>query len=76
MDIQALKIQLVKDILHSESKELLDQVYSILHNDIQDPWLELDENQQYEIKLAKEQADNGQVEDWSSVYYKMSKKKK
>lgn len=76
MDIQALKIQLVKDILHSESKELLDQVYSILHNDIEDPWLELDENQQYEIKLAQEQADNGQVEDWSSVYDKMSKKKK
>ena len=76
MDIQALKIQLVKDILHSESKELLDQVYSILHNDIQDPWLELDENQQYEIKLAQEQADKGQVEDWSSVYDKMSKKKK
>tara|TARA_B100000780_G_C21101845_1_gene444698 strand:+ start:970 stop:1107 length:138 start_codon:yes stop_codon:yes gene_type:complete len=44
--------------------------------DIQDPWLELDENQQYEIKLAQEQADNGQIENWSSVYDKMSKKKK
>ena len=72
MDIQALKLELVKQILESESKELLDKIYATLKKEQKDFWLEMSDEQQEEIEIARKQIKNGETEDWESVLKRLS----
>jgi len=74
MDIQALKIELVKQILESESKELLDKIYATLKREEKDFWLELSDDQKKEVEMGRRQVKNGETEDWESVLERLSKK--
>lgn len=74
MDIQALKLELVKYILESESKELLDQIYTTLKREEKDFWLEMTDDQKEEVNIAKRQVKNGDTEDWETVLDRLSNK--
>ena len=74
MNIQALKIELLKQILQSESKELLDKIYATLRGEEKDFWLEMTEDQKIEIEIGKRQVENGETEEWNSVLKRLSKK--
>jgi len=74
MDIQALKIELIKQIIASESKELLDKIYRTLHQEEKDFWLELTDDEKEEVELGRQQVQNGETEDWNSVLERLSKK--
>lgn len=74
MDIRALKIELVKQIIESESKELLDKIYSALKREEKDFWNELTDDQKEEVEIGRRQVRNGETEDWESVRERLSKK--
>lgn len=74
MDIQALKLELVKQIIASESKELLDKMYATIKGDEKDFWLEMTEDQKEEVEIGRRQAQNGETEDWDSVLERLSRK--
>ncbi len=74
MDIQALKIELVKEIISSERKELLSKMHAALKGDSTDFWLELSADEQEEIKISRQQIESGQSEEWSDVYERLSRK--
>jgi len=67
MDIQALKAELVKQILATHSKELLDRMWNLLKREEKDFWLELTDAQKREIEKGLEQIENGQTEDWDDI---------
>lgn len=67
MDIQSLKIALVKQILESESKELLDKIYASFKKEEKDFWLGLTDEQKEEVEIGRRQVQNGDTEDWDSV---------
>jgi len=74
MDLQALKIELVKEILSSEREELLNKMYAALKGEKADFWLELTADEQEEIKISRQQVKSGQSEEWSDVYERLSRK--
>lgn len=74
MDIQALKIELVKQILASESKELLDNIHSALKIEEKDFWNELTDDQKEEVEIGRRQVSNGETEDWENVRERLFKK--
>jgi hypothetical protein len=74
MDIQALKIELVKEIVSSESKELLDKIYTALKGNKADFWLELTTDEQEEVRISREQIKNGNTEDWTDIYERLARK--
>jgi len=74
MDIQALKIELVKEILSSERKDILDKMYKALKGVNSDFWLELTKDEQEEVRISREQIKNGQFEEWNTVYNRLSNK--
>ena len=74
MDIQALKLELVKQILESESQELLAKIYTALKREDKDFWLELTEDQKKEVEIGRQQVQNGETEDWQNVLTRLSKK--
>lgn len=74
MDIQTLKIELVKQILELNSKESLDKVYAILKREEKDFWLELTDDQKIEIEIGRSQIKNGETEEWQTVLERLSKK--
>lgn len=74
MDIQALKIELVKQILALESKELLDKIYTTLKKEEKDFWSALSADQKQEVEIGRKQVQNGETEDWESVLERLSKK--
>lgn len=63
MDIQSEKIELVKQILNTDDKALLQAVQSVLTNysDDSDFWDDLTQQTQQEITEAMEQADTGRT---------------
>lgn len=74
MDIQALKIELIKEIVSSESKELLDKIYTALQGEKVDFWLELTEDEKEEVRISREQIKNGNTEDWTDIYDRLTRK--
>ncbi len=72
MDIQALKAELVKQILATESKELLDRMWNLLKREEKDFWLELTDAQKREIEIGLKQIENGQTEDWDDLMKRMA----
>ena len=71
MDIQALKIEIVKQILDIESKDLLKRLLTTLKSEEKDFWLELTEEQKEEIVISRQQVKEGCTEDWESVYKRL-----
>lgn len=74
MDIRALKIELVKQILESESKELLDKIYSTIKREEKDFWTELTNDQKEEVEIGRQQVRNGETEDWENVRDRLSRR--
>jgi hypothetical protein len=74
MDIQTLKIELVKQILELDSKESLDKVYATLKREEKDFWLELTDDQKIEIEIGRSQIKNSETEEWQTVLERLSKK--
>lgn len=72
MDIQALKAELVKQILAKHSKELLDRMWNLVKREEKDFWLELTDAQKREIEIGLEQIENGQTEDWDDLMKRMA----
>ncbi len=72
MDIQALKIELVKQILNTESEELLNRLYSTLKVESKDFWLELTDAQRREVEMGLEQIQNGKTIDLKDFLKKVS----
>jgi len=72
MDIQALKAELVKQILATESKELLDRMWNLLKREEKDFWIELTDAQKREIEIGLKQIENGQTEDWDDLMKRMA----
>ena len=71
MDIQALKLELVRQILETESQELLDKVMRTLKKEEPDFWLELTDAEKQEIEISRKQIENGETESWDSVYKRL-----
>lgn len=75
LNIQTLKLELVRKILETESQKLLDKIYAILKTEEPDFWDELTEDQKREISIARKQFEDGEVEEWEAVYQRLSNKK-
>ena len=62
MDIQTIKSELVKGILQTNSKELLDKLYSTFKAESKevDFWNELTDAQKAEVELGLKQIKNGE----------------
>ncbi|KAB2814219.1 hypothetical protein [Phaeocystidibacter luteus] len=62
MDIQSIKAELVKGILQTNSKELLDKLYSTFKAESKgvDFWNELSDEQKSEIEIGLNQIKNGE----------------
>lgn len=67
MNIQALKLELVGQILNTNSKAVLNALRAILKKEAPDFWLELSEQQKQEIALSRKQIQNGETESWESL---------
>jgi len=74
MDIKALKLELVRQILATESKVLLDKMLKILKKEEKDFWAELSEDQKMEVEIARKQIEKGEFEDWDVVYKRLTSK--
>lgn len=64
MDIPALKTELVRHILATENKDLLDKLWTTLKREEKDFWLELTDAQKREVEIGLKQIENGETEDW------------
>jgi len=74
MDIKALKLELVRQILATESKVLLDKMLKTLKKEERDFWAELSEDQKVEVEIARKQLEKGEFEDWDVVYKRLTSK--
>lgn len=72
MDNQALKKELTRLILETESTDLLKKLLADLKKEKTDFWLDLTEDQKAEIKKSREQVKNGETEDWGSIIKRVS----
>jgi hypothetical protein len=73
MEIQTLKLQLVRQILETESTEVLQRMLSALNGDERSFVNDLSDDQIDEIELSRKQVQEGKVEEWKSVYQRLSK---
>jgi len=74
MDLKALKLELLKHILQSESQELLNKLLNTIKKEEKDFYADLTVEQKQDIELARNQIKSGQVEDWEAVYLRLSSK--
>lgn len=66
MDIQSLKLELVKQILEIENKEVIKKLFQILKKEDKDFWLQYSDSQRAEIEFSLKQIENGETEDWNT----------
>lgn len=59
MDIQALKLELVKLVVNIDNPKLIDQMIKLLKADQEDFWLGLSEKEKEEIQTGIRQLDSG-----------------
>ena len=60
MNIQALKLALVRQILQTESEELLNKLYTTIKGESKDFWRELTDAQRREVEIGIEQLERGE----------------
>lgn len=62
MNTKALKSELIRQIMATDSEELLDKLMQLLKGEEKDFWLALSETQRNEIEIRMKQIENGQTE--------------
>jgi len=74
MDIQSIKSELVKGILQTNSKELLNKLYSTFKAESieSDFWTELTDAQKAEVELGLKQIKNGDYIEFEDFLKKVS----
>ncbi|MAY84347.1 MAG: hypothetical protein CMP59_09475 [Flavobacteriales bacterium] len=74
MDIQSIKSELVKGILQTNSKELLNKLYSTFKAESTevDFWNELTDAQKAEVELGLKQIKNGEYIEFDDFLKKVS----
>jgi hypothetical protein len=72
MEIQAFKSELVKHILATESKDLLDKFWATLKLEEKDFWLEFTDAQKPEVEIGLKQIENEETEDWDDFFRRNS----
>jgi len=74
MDIQSIKSELVKGILQTNSKELLNKLYSTFKAESKevDFWNELTDAQKAEVELGLKQIKNGDYIEFDDFLKKVS----
>ena len=72
MDIQASKIQLVKDILNINNVDLLKKVSDFVQNEKTDFWNELSVSEQNEINQGIAELERGEKVSYESFLKKIS----
>lgn len=72
MNIQALKLELVSQILNTESRELLNTVWTMLKKEVPDFVSRLSEEDKNEIEISRKQIAKGQTESWESLYRRLA----
>jgi len=60
MDLQTLKLELVRLIINIDNKNIIDKLIRVLRDEEEDFWLELSEKEKKEIKAGIGQLDSGQ----------------
>ncbi|MBU0764678.1 MAG: hypothetical protein KJ607_07580 [Bacteroidetes bacterium] len=60
MNIQAVKIELMRMIISTENPSVLDKIMRIVQNEKQDFWNELSKEEQDDILAGIEELDNGE----------------
>lgn len=73
MNIQALKLELVKSILEIDSIELIQKVSDLVKKEQSDFWSELSDYDQKEIKEGINELNDGQKVSYESVIKKLKK---
>ncbi|MEX2593416.1 MAG: hypothetical protein WD426_11630 [Anditalea sp.] len=68
MDIQALKSELVKHIMATENKDLLDKLWVTLKREEKDFWPENMGPQNHEVDIGLKQIENEDTEDWDDIF--------
>lgn len=64
MDIQGLKLELVRQILDLDNQDTISKVYALLQKEKKDFWTDLTDAQKKEAELGLWQIEHGQTEDW------------
>jgi hypothetical protein len=72
MDIQSLKLELVKQILNLESKDLINRLFLTLKKEDQDFISKLSDDQRREVELGMKQIENNETEDWDGFLRRVS----
>jgi hypothetical protein len=72
MNIQTLKLELVKKILDINSPEILNSIHSALTQGDKDFWLDLTDDQKKEIAIGRRQVEKGETIDWDSLRERIS----
>jgi len=64
MDIQTMRLELVRQILNLESKDLINALLLTLKKEDKNFQSDLSDAQKREIELGLTQIENGETEDW------------
>jgi len=72
MNLQVLKIELVRQILDIENKNVIDKLFLTLKNEKKDFWSDLSDAQKKEVELGLSQIDKGETEDWDAFLKRVS----
>jgi hypothetical protein len=73
MNIQAIKLELVEQILKSKSPEILAQLLSVVKSEKEDFWKLLSKEEKKEIMEGIDQLDKGERHSYESVVKKYRK---
>ncbi len=72
MDIQAIKLELVKQILATEREDLLDKLLTIVKQEEKDFWNDLSDAQKREVEIGLRQIETGETEAWDDFLKRVS----
>ena len=73
MNISATKVELVKDLLDTNSEAVLKHIKAVLKSYKTDLWDELSDNQKQSVKKAKKQLEKGEGRPHADVMKKYKK---
>lgn len=68
MDKQKLKLQLIKEILETDNRDILEKLYSTIAIGESDFLNDLTPEQREEIEISRKQIERGETESWESIY--------
>lgn len=73
MTIQAVKLEIVKQVLSTENPKVLQQILNLVKSEKEDFWNDLTKSEQQEILTGIEQLDSGKRKSYESVMKKLRK---